>query len=130
MRVELKLPYPVSTNRYWRTAVVNGRARTYRSKDANDYRCAAQWIAKEKQVKPHDGDYSLELELHPRQNKDGSASEVVMDLDNALKVTLDALEGVFYKNDNQVKRLSIRYGKPVIGGALTVIAARLFTDED
>ena len=129
MRVELKLPYPVSANRYWRTAVVNGRARTYRSKEANDYRRAVQWLAKAERVKAHDGDYSLEFELHPRKNKDGSASGNVIDLDNALKVALDALEGVIYENDNQVKQISIKYAEAVQGGGLTVIAERLFADE-
>ncbi|KGF22516.1 MULTISPECIES: RusA family crossover junction endodeoxyribonuclease [Oligella] len=124
-RIELTLPYPVSANRYWRTAVVNGRVRTYRSKDANDYRHAAQWIAKEKRVKPHDGDYKIILRVHPRLTASKTASKVCVDLDNALKVALDALEGVLYHNDNQVKKLSVSYGQPVIGGALTVIAERL-----
>lgn len=129
-RIELKLPYPVSANRYWRTAVVNGRARTYRSKDANDYRCAAQWIAKEKRVKPHDGDYKIILRVHPRLTVSKTASKVCVDLDNALKVALDALQGVLYHDDKQVKELSVSYGQPITGGALTVIAERLFTDED
>lgn len=129
MKIQLTLPYPVSTNRYWRSAAAKGRVRTYRSKEADEYRDAVKWLAKCEQIKSHDGDYSLEFELHPRQNKDGSASGSVIDLDNALKVALDALEDVIYKNDNQVKQLSIRYGKPVIGGGLTVIAERLFADE-
>ena len=123
---KLILPYPVSVNRYYRRS----GHEIHRSKEADEYRDTVKWLAKCEQIKLHDGDYSLELELHPRQNKDGSASGNVIDLDNALKVALDALEDVIYKNDNQVKQLSIRYGKPVIGGALTVIAARLFTDDD
>ena len=129
MTIKLTLPYPVSTNRYWRTAVVNGRARTYRSKEANDYRRAVQRLAKAERVKAHDGDYKIILRVHPRLTASKTPSKVCVDLDNALKVALDALEGVIYENDNQVKQLSIRYGKPVIGGGLTVIAERLFADE-
>lgn len=118
---KLILPYPVSVNRYYRCS---GRS-IHRSKDANDYRDAVQWLAKCEQIKSHDGDFALILVLHPRSNKNGSASGTVIDLDNALKVTLDALEGVIYNNDKQIKEINIKYGDPVTGGALTVIAKRM-----
>ena len=125
MTIKLTLPYPVSANLYWRTAVVGGKVRTYRSKDANEYRHAVQWFGKEERVKPHDGDCSIELIVHPRMTVNNKASRIVIDIDNAIKVTLDALEGVLYHNDNQVKELSASYGEPVTGGALTVIAKRM-----
>lgn len=125
MRYELNLPYPVSANRYWRTAVIKGKACTFRSAEANDYRAVVQWICKENGVKAHDGDFKIALELHQRLTKAKTASKVCLDIDNAIKVALDALEGVLYHNDNQVKKLSVSYGQPVIGGALTVIAERL-----
>ncbi len=129
MTIKLTLPYPVSTNRYWRTAVVNGRARTYSSKEANDYRRAVQRLAKAERVKAHDGDYKIILRVHPKLTARKTASKVCVDIDNALKVALDALQGVLYHDDKQVKELNVSYGQPVIGGALTVIAERLFADE-
>ncbi|WP_321160168.1 RusA family crossover junction endodeoxyribonuclease, partial [Neisseria gonorrhoeae] len=39
--------------------------------------------------------------------------------DNALKVALDALQGVAYHNDRQVRRIAADYaGEPVAGGGL------------
>ncbi|WP_432785038.1 Crossover junction endodeoxyribonuclease RusA [Oligella sp. MSHR50489EDL] len=125
MRYELNLPYPVSANRYWRTAVVNGRVRTYRSKDANDYRKVVAWIAKENGLKAHDGDFKIALELHQRLTKAKTASRVCLDIDNAIKVALDALQGFLYKNDNQVIEIHAKYGKPKDRGGLTIIAENL-----
>lgn len=56
-----------------------------------------------------------------RANKDGSANKTVIDLDNALKVTLDALQGVAYTNDKQVRRIVAGYAdEPAAGGGLVV----------
>jgi crossover junction endodeoxyribonuclease RusA len=43
-----------------------------------------------------------------------------IDLDNGLKVAVDALQGVAYANDSQLVGISIRRGEPVPGGALVV----------
>jgi crossover junction endodeoxyribonuclease RusA len=48
-----------------------------------------------------------------------------MDLDNCLKVTLDALQGVAYDNDAQIKRIVAEYGNPVINGGVTVEVNKL-----
>ncbi len=47
--------------------------------------------------------------LVPKMNKDGTASKVILDLDNRLKVAVDALQGVVYHNDNQVKFILSTY---------------------
>ncbi|EMS1813588.1 RusA family crossover junction endodeoxyribonuclease, partial [Neisseria gonorrhoeae] len=50
----------------------------------------------------------------------------VIDLDNALKVALDALQGVAYHNDRQVRRIAADYaGEPVAGGGLAVEVGEL-----
>lgn len=43
-----------------------------------------------------------------------------MDLDNALKVTIDAMNGVAYEDDKKIRRIVAERGAPVQGGALTV----------
>ncbi|WP_215226940.1 RusA family crossover junction endodeoxyribonuclease, partial [Neisseria gonorrhoeae] len=46
--------------------------------------------------------------------------------DNALKVTLDALQGVAYHNDRQVRRIAADYAdEPVAGGGLAVEVGEL-----
>ncbi|GFL08468.1 hypothetical protein TUM15749_20550 [Neisseria gonorrhoeae] len=66
------------------------------------------------------------MRLIPKANKDGSASKTVIDLDNALKVALDALQGVAYHNDRQVRRIAADYAdEPVAGGGLAVEVGEL-----
>jgi crossover junction endodeoxyribonuclease RusA len=87
------LPYPPSANRYWR----HGRGRTYKSDDARQYQEAAAWCAKLAGATLHDGAVGLELRFY-RPERRG-------DLDNRIKVLLDALQGVLYLDDKQVKEL-------------------------
>lgn len=70
---------------------------------------------------PSEGSVAVRLRLIPKANKDGSASKTVIDLDNALKVALDSLQGVAYENDKQVRSIAAEYGsEPVAGGGLVV----------
>lgn len=113
----LSLPYPISTNRYWRTF----RNRQIVSKEAVAYKARVAAIAAENGIKPTGKAVSLTVQLVPKANKDGSASKVCLDLDNCLKVCLDALQGVAYENDRQVRRIVAEYGsEPVAGGGLVV----------
>ena len=115
--VRLKLPYPVSANRYWRI----WRNKAVRSAEATAYKSVVRRIAQEAGVMPSEGSVAVCLRLIPKANKDGSASKTVIDLDNALKVTLDALQGIIYENDKQVRRIVAEYGsEPVAGGGLAV----------
>ena len=110
------LPYPPSTNRMWRVF----RGRTVLSEEGRTYKAKAGWLAKAAGAKPVAHDVVVVVTLHPRVNKDGSASKVVLDLDNSLKVACDALQGVAYVNDKQIKRITAAYGNPVQDGGLTV----------
>jgi len=115
--VRLKLPYPVSANRYWRI----WRNKAVRSREAAAYKETVRRIAQEAGVMPSEGSVAVCLRLIPKANKDGSANKTVIDLDNALKVTLDALQGIIYENDKQVRRIVAEYGsEPVAGGGLAV----------
>lgn len=115
--VRLKLPYPVSANRYWRI----WRNKAVRSAEATAYKSVVRRIAQEAGVMPSEGSVAVCLRLIPKVNKDGSANKTVIDLDNALKVTLDSLQGIAYENDKQVRRIVAEYGsEPVAGGGLVV----------
>lgn len=67
-----------------------------------------------------DGPIALTITLHPKQCKDGSESKVIIDLDNCLKVALDALQGIAYENDRQVRKISASYGESLPDGGLTI----------
>lgn len=111
------LGYPVSVNRYWRSfkgrTVVSAEAVKYKQHVQMDY--------------AHGGGryfygvpVSVEFKLHPKTTKTGEANKTRMDLDNCIKVLLDALQGVAFIDDKQVVRLVGEVGHPVAGGALSV----------
>ena len=112
----LTLSYPVSANRYWRTC----RGRTYRSAEAERYKTGAKAAAGMAGVVAIDGPVAVSVTLHPKLTKKGTASKARMDLDNCIKVTLDALNGVAYLDDSQVVRLIAEIGPPMSGGGLSV----------
>ncbi|SUA24127.1 phage associated protein [Neisseria gonorrhoeae] len=115
--IRLILPYPVSANRYWRI----WRNRAVRSAEAAAYKSVVRRIAQEAGAMPSEGAVAVYVRLIPKANKDGGANKTVIDLDNALKVALDALQGVAYHNDRQVRRIAADYAdEPVTGGGLAV----------
>lgn len=71
---------------------------------------------------PAAGDVRVSMQLCPKATKKqtGKAPRCI-DIDNALKVALDALQGVCYVNDAQIVELYIEKGDPVEGGQLNVI---------
>lgn len=110
------LPYPPSANRYLRHTARG----TYRTTEANTYRTKAQWLAKAACFKPVAGFVAVGVTLHPKTTLKGAASATVLDLDNCLKVAMDAMQGVAFENDKQVKQISMAYGEPMPGGGLTL----------
>lgn len=116
--IMLSLPYPVSANRYWRKTRTG---RTYISADAMAYRQSVAMACKQSKVTQIVGKASLTMCLNPKMTQKGVASKALIDLDNALKVTLDALIGHAYSDDKQVKRIVIEYGEPVVNGGLSVV---------
>ena len=112
----LRLGYPVSANRYWRTC----RGRTYRSAEAERYKAQAKAVASGAGLSVLTAAVAVEIVLHPKLTKKGVASLARMDLDNCIKVTLDALNGVAYADDGQVVRLFAEVGPAMVGGGLSV----------
>lgn len=101
-----------------------------RSSEAVAYKAEVQVIAAESLTSVLEGCVSVKLVLHPvmpldaarRAKKDPKWGLSVrrIDIDNAQKVALDALQGIAYHNDRQITNLSIRLGVPVEGGGLSV----------
>lgn len=130
--IRLVLPYPVSANRYWQSFVPRGqqRAIVVVSKEAKEYKHEVGYLAKQAGLrKPTTKPVSLAFTLHPpettqRYNGKMELVEVKcgtrMDLDNALKVAIDALKGVAYIDDDQVNEIYARFGEREDRGKLVV----------
>lgn len=116
MSVVVVLPYPPSANRYLRHTARG----TYRTAEANEYRTKAGWLAKAAGARLTAGPVDLTVTLHPKLTAKGRASGTVLDLSNCLKVAEDALQGIAFENDRQVKRITLAYGVPLPGGGLTL----------
>jgi crossover junction endodeoxyribonuclease RusA len=114
--ITLELPYPVSMNKIWRVY----KGRQIQSKEATRYKNEIKYICSQRKVQLTTGPVSVIIELRPKMTIAGNASKTVIDLDNCLKATLDALQGIVFLNDKQVKRIYLYYGEPVESGALLV----------
>ena len=106
--VTLLLPYPVSANRYWRSYVPKGwtRALVVLSPEAKAFKEECGWRARAAGVRaPVTCPVALSIRLYPRDRR-------LLDIDNALKVVVDALKGIAYEDDKQVWRLDIERRTP------------------
>jgi crossover junction endodeoxyribonuclease RusA len=94
MEVTLDLPYPISSNRYWRKfrnkMVLNPEAKEYRQ----EVYLLAKRVMKEEPTKNRVG--VRMLIRRPARRRD---------LDNHQKVIFDALQGAVYVNDSQIFKL-------------------------
>lgn len=86
----LTLAFPPSANDYWR----HNRGITHRSQQAKNYIAYVDLVCRNLGMAPVDGEVSLRLQFFRPARR--------MDLDNMLKVLLDALQGFGYHNDSQV----------------------------
>lgn len=123
----IEFPYPPSVNRYWRSF----RGRMVRSSVAVAYKEDVQAIAHKHGMEKIDGPVSVGMILHPPRPKDWAKRKQKndrewvlqvrrIDLDNAQKVVLDALQGIAYDNDKQITAIAISLGVPIEGGGLTI----------
>ncbi len=93
IEIDGKIP---SVNRYWRHTK---QGHHYISQEGREFKEKLQWMAKAKKVKPTSEAVELHLYWYCKKTCNGG------DLDNRLKVILDALEGIVYKNDKQVVKI-------------------------
>ena len=118
--IELTLPYPISANKYWRTRVIAARGaqpaivQTYVSPEARAYREQCGWLLKAAGIRePIKGRIDVRVKLYPhrpldyktRMRKLGAewdTTVMCMDLTNAEKVLLDALNVLAFEDDKLV----------------------------
>jgi crossover junction endodeoxyribonuclease RusA len=113
----IKLPWPPSVNHYWRSIAIRGSVRVLISAQGTEYRQEVSYLVP--RMDPIETDLICEIFAHP-------PNRLRRDLDNLLKAPLDALQhaGV-YKDDSQIKKLSIEMRDVVKGGKLLVFLREL-----
>ena len=96
--ITLVLPYPPTVNHMYRRA----RGHLALTPEALAFRHAVRMIAMVQGVTPITGPVAVFLDVYrPRRRGD---------LDNLLKATLDSLNGVAYRDDQQVEQITaVRY---------------------
>ena len=113
----LQLPSPPSTNRLWRTTRTG---RMYQAPEVSKWKSNAAWTATMAGVSVTDAPVAVSIVLQPSLTKRGKEMRRRIDLDNAIKAVLDALNGIAYVDDRQVVDIRASLGEPVQGGGLTV----------
>ena len=119
MSLTVTLAYPPSTNRLVRMA--NGIA--YKPKAVREWTKDAAYRLRVAGASILDGPVAVGVLLHPKQTKRGAPHKRRIDLDNAIKATLDACQGVVFIDDQQVVRLSAALAPAKPDGGLTVTVA-------
>ena len=138
--IVLTLPYPISSNRYWRPVNLGKHISIVPTKEAKQYREQVGWIARGAGARqPLQGRIAVDLKLYPhrpqdwktRQRKLGAAwddSVQCIDLTNAEKVLMDALNGVAFEDDKQVRRYTAERMEPDEHGARVVLTIQAITE--
>lgn len=136
--IELTLPYPISANRYWATRVIpkpgaKPLALTYVTSEAKSYREQVGWICRAAGVRsPLSGRLDVRLQLYPHRPQDWQArmrkhgalwddTVQCIDLTNAEKVLLDALNTIAFDDDKQIRRYLAERMEPDEHGARVVL---------
>ncbi len=82
----------------------------------DEYRESVRSICRDKGINKFSGNVALFMELC-LDTEEGQHFGLLM---GGPFFAADALQGAAYENDNQVRALAVKYGKPVPGGALHV----------
>lgn len=107
--ISFDLPWPPSANRYWR----NFRGRMVISKEARDYRTKVGYQKSHLPQVKAGARLVVDMLAYPPDRRK-------RDVDNLIKITLDALEKGLGFNDCQVDKLSIERKEVVQNGLMNV----------
>ncbi len=108
------LPEPPSANRYWRI----WRGRAVMSAEARAYKAGAADLAARGNFRPFPPGEAVSITL------DWYRSRKMGDLDNRIKVTLDALKGILFADDKQVVAIYATRREDPGGGCMAVMVQR------
>lgn len=115
MNVAIRLDYPPSVNTYYRragnTMYLSAKGRAFKESVAEDWKRLAYPPTRER--------IGVAITLHaPNKTQD-------TDIDNRVKATLDALQGLAYADDRQIDRLIVERGCVCKPGHCDVIVSEL-----
>lgn len=135
--ITLRLPYPISANRYWRTRVIKIKgewtAMTYVSAEAKAYKEEIGLLARAAGIRQMiQGRVAIDLKLYPQRPQDwekrarkdpyGWDDDVrCVDLGNAEKVLSDALQGIVYPDDKWIWQQTKKRMEPDEHGARMIV---------
>lgn len=132
-QIILVLPYPISSNRYWRPVKLAKHITIVPTKEAKQYKADVQAAVRAAGVRqPIKGRIQLDIRLYPhrpldwkkRQRQLGAAWEdsvQCIDLGNAEKVLSDALNGCAIVDDKWIRRIVSERMEPDEHGARVVV---------
>lgn len=140
--ITLVLPYPISSNRYWRTYMPKGFKApvTTLSAEAKEYKNAVKLLAKQAGIlRPITGRVAVAIRLYPNRPQDWQKrvkrdpvawddTVQCLDLDNANKVLFDSLKGVAIEDDRWVRRISSERMEPDGEGRIEVTITAIAND--
>ena len=140
----IRLPYPISANRYWATRVVTPKGKrpmaiTYVTEEAKAYRTEVANIVRAQGIACTSERIALRIGLYPHRpqdwakraakNPDSWDDDVrCIDLGNCEKVLSDALNGVAWTDDKQMRRMVLDRMPPDEHGARVEIMIGRMTD--
>lgn len=122
--IALTLPYPISANRYWRPVKLGTHISIVPTLEARAYREEVALMAKAAGVrKPLEGRIAVQVQLYPQRPRDWAKRAAkdprtwdddvrCIDLGNAEKVLSDALNGVAWVDDKQLRRILLERMEP------------------
>lgn len=122
--IVLTLPYPLSSNRYWRPVNIGKHITIVPTKEAKAYKAEVAWMARQAGVhQPLQGRIALHVQLYPQRPQDWARRAKrdpitwdddvrCIDLGNAEKVLSDALNGVAWIDDKQHRRILLERMEP------------------
>lgn len=126
-------PPAISANLYWRTRVIKNVAMTYVSADAKAFKLEmARRLVDAGCTKPYPGRVAVTLKMYPHRPLDWEKrvkklgecwddSVRSIDLDNSIKVILDAMKGIAFIDDVWVRSIQATRMEPDEHGARVVV---------
>ncbi len=131
--ITLTLPYPISANRYWSVRVIPKKPKplaiTYVTEEAKAYKAAVGVLAKAAGIRvAATGRVVLHVKLFPHRPQDWAKrarkdphtwddTVQCIDLGNCEKILSDALNGIAWTDDKQLRRIVLDRMEPDEKGA-------------
>lgn len=122
--IELELPFPPSSNTYYRSVRMGQSCRVLMSKRGREYKQEVKDILSTKHKQfgfPIEGRLFVGIRLHPPNRRK-------LDIDNRIKPLLDSLSvpfGCVYDDDEAIDRLLVTRHEIIKGGLAIVTIAQI-----